>query len=357
VKLADRYLGRELILPFLWGVGAFTVLLMGTQALYELAKLAVQGASLVAIVKLFFLGLPSIMVLTFPMAMLLATLLGFQRLSNDNEVVALFAAGISFYRVLAPVLVVAALVAVVTFGFNEKVVPWTTNAEEALRSQLIGTARPRRPIVLPEYTSEGLARLLVARGYDRNRRAMEDVHFFDFSKERLAGYVEAREAQYDGEGKWVFIDGTTIRPEAGGSVSIHFDRQVITLNRSPDQVAANASRPDALTFQELRRYIAAQESMGLDTSELQVQLQDKLALPFACFVFALIGAPLGIRPQRGSSALGLGVSIIIIFGFYVVGHYMHILGAGGSVSPVVASWLPNVLGLVAGCVLAVRAPK
>jgi lipopolysaccharide export system permease protein len=122
-------------------------------------------------------------------------------------------------------------------------------------------------------------------------------------------------------------------------------------------VAANASRPDALTFQELRRYIAAQESMGLDTSELQVQLQDKLALPFACFVFALIGAPLGIRPQRGSSALGLGVSIIIIFGFYVVGHYMHILGAGGSVSPVVASWLPNVLGLVAGCVLAVRAPK
>lgn len=357
MRLLDRYIAKELVLPFLWGVGAFTVLMMGTQALYELVKLAAQGAPLTVVARLFVLGLPGIVVLTFPMAMLLATLLSFSRLSSENEMAAFYASGISFYRILAPVVWMSVGAAVLTLVFNEKVVPWTSSAAAALKSELAGASRPRRAIIMPQYEGADLARLVVAQRYSHRRRVMERVSFLTFRNGRMVGYVEAREARYDGSGRWIFVDGVTVVPGSRGHLTARFDRQVFAIGHTPGQVAQLQSRPENLTFRQLQQLIAAQERLGVETLELQVQLHDKLALPFACLVFALIGAPLGLQRQRGSSAIGLGLSILVIFGFYVISHYMHILGANGTVSPAVASWLPNTLGACAGIALSVRAPK
>ncbi|MGQ9524557.1 MAG: LptF/LptG family permease [Armatimonadota bacterium] len=357
MRLLDRYIGKELVFPFLWGVGAFTVLLMGTQALYDLVKMAAQGVPLWVVARLFLLGLPGIIVLTFPMAMLLATLLSFSRLSSENEMAAFYASGISFFRILLPIVYMAVGVAALTLTFNEKVVPWTSSAAAALRSEAVGATRPRRAIIMPQYEAGELTRLVVAQRYNQRRRVMEQVLFLSFRGGRMVGYVEAREARYDRSGRWIFLDGVTVVPGSRGHLTASFDRQVFAIGRAPGQVAQLQAKPENLTFRQLQQLIAAQERLGVDTLELQVQLHDKLALPFACLVFALIGAPLGLQRQRGSSAIGLGLSILVIFGFYVVSHYMHILGANGSVSPAVAAWLPNILGMSAGVVLSIRAPK
>jgi len=357
VRILDRYIFKQLAPSFAWGVGAFTVLMLGTQTLYDLAKLAAQGAPFGAIMRLFLLGLPSIIVLTFPMAMLLAALLGFTRLSSENEISALYASGISLYRVLVPVVAMAILAAVLTFAFNEKVVPVTSASAYEIRSEISKSAAPKRAVIMPEYEANELTRLVVAQHFNRRRQTMELVTFFVFKHGKLVGYVEAQEAQYDGAGKWIFRKGTTVVPGERGYLTAGFEQQTFALHRTPAQVAQLQAKPENLSFRQLQQLIATQERLGVDTLELQVRLHDKIALPFACLVFALIGAPLGLRPHRGGSALGLGLSILIIFAFYVFGHYMHILGASGSVSPAVASWLPNIVGLLAGIGLSIKAPK
>jgi lipopolysaccharide export system permease protein len=82
---------------------------------------------------------------------------------------------------------------------------------------------------------------------------------------------------------------------------------------------------------------------------------NKLAIPFTSTVFALIGAPLGLRRLRGGAAVGLGVSILIIFCYYVLWHGMSVLGENGQLSPALASWLANIVGLGIGGFLVARA--
>jgi lipopolysaccharide export system permease protein len=96
---------------------------------------------------------------------------------------------------------------------------------------------------------------------------------------------------------------------------------------------------------------------GADVAEYQVRLYQKIAMPLTTLVFALIGAPLGLRPHRSSSATGLGLSIVIIFAYWVFMHYMTILGRNGAISPVAASFVPTVACGVLGVLLIVRAAK
>jgi lipopolysaccharide export system permease protein len=96
---------------------------------------------------------------------------------------------------------------------------------------------------------------------------------------------------------------------------------------------------------------------GSDVTEYRVRLYQKIALPMASLIFALIGTPLGLRPHRSSSAMGLGLAIVIIFGYWVLMHYMTILGDNGAVTPAAAAFIPTFLGCAAGIALIARAAK
>ena len=123
MRILDRYIFKELLPPFAMGVAMFTAIFMGAALLPELAKLAIKGGGSLEVLWIFLLSIPSVIVVTFPMAMLLSTLLGMGRLSSDSELVAALASGISLRRMAVPVLALATVVAVFDFAFQETVVP------------------------------------------------------------------------------------------------------------------------------------------------------------------------------------------------------------------------------------------
>ena len=104
MRILDRYIFKELLPPFAMGVAMFTAIFMGAALLPELAKLAIKGGGSLEVLWIFLLSIPSVIVVTFPMAMLLSTLLGMGRLSSDSELVAALASGISLRRMAVPVL-------------------------------------------------------------------------------------------------------------------------------------------------------------------------------------------------------------------------------------------------------------
>jgi len=86
-------------------------------------------------------------------------------------------------------------------------------------------------------------------------------------------------------------------------------------------------------------------------------LHQRIAVPFACFIFSMIGVPLGIQRQRSSSSVGLGISVIVIFAYYAIMSMAMALGQGGTLPAFTAVWIPNFLGIIVGAFLVLRASK
>src|SRR5690625_2851097 len=123
MKILDRYVAAQMLMPFLFGVAAFTSLFVSSDLL-RLAGMVVElGAPVGAVARVFLLQLPQVIVLTLPMSVLLATLLALSRLSSTSEIVAMRAGGLSFWRYTAPIFVIAACVSLVAFGVNGWIVP------------------------------------------------------------------------------------------------------------------------------------------------------------------------------------------------------------------------------------------
>src|SRR5438067_8400391 len=136
MRILDRYIARELIGPFLFGVAAFTLIFISGQYLFKLTTMVARGASLVDVSELLALRMVPLAIITFPMATLLATLLSFGRLSGDMEVVALMAGGVSFGRIAVPAFMMGLLVSLFGLFANEVLVPPAGRAAKTTENRI-----------------------------------------------------------------------------------------------------------------------------------------------------------------------------------------------------------------------------
>lgn len=361
IKKLDLYIIKELIDPFLFGLLSFTLILSASMVLFELVRaVALQGMPLVTALKIFIFRMPSVVVYIFPMATLLATLLGFGRLSKDSEIIAFRASGISLYRLIVPVLAMGFAVSLITLAFYEIVVP---QSNLTVKHLLLETAQNRAPkvqenIFMPEIDNGALKRILYAERMKGDE--LDGVVISEFSDGKLNQIVNADTAVWNKErNQWLFKKGVAYLISGSGEYKhlIKFDEQYVTIKYSPADFAAGNKSPDDMNINELREYIALKEKMGVKVTDFKIQLNMKRAIPFACLVFALLGAPLGLSPRRASSSVGLGLSIIVIFIYYVLMFASMALGELEIVSPPVSAWLPNFITLGIGAQILAKAAK
>lgn len=345
MKILDRYIAKELFDPFVFGLSAFTLILSASMVLFDLVRsIVVMGMPILTAGQLFLYRLPSVMVYIFPMATLLATILSFGRLSSDKEIIAFRAGGISLYRLMTPVLAAGLAVSLLTMAFYEIVVPEASKASQALLVQTRMSQAPKlqENVFIPEVEHGTLKRIFYARSLKGD--TMNGVIIQEFLDGQLSQLINAKTAQWQ-NGRWIFRNGITYLLSDTGEYKhlIKFDEQLITIKYSPADFYMGDKRPEEMNFRSLKRYIDLKKKMGTNVTDLAIQLNMKLSIPFACFVFALLGAPLGLNPTRKASSIGLGISVIIIFVYYVLMFAGMSLGYMELVSPFVAAWLPNVV--------------
>ena len=347
IKILDRYLFRELIEPFLFGLGAFTAILSASMIMFELVRAVVlKGMPIMIALQLFAYKLPAVVVYIFPMAMLLGALLAFSRLSHDSEIIAFQSSGLSLYRLIIPVLFLGLLVSFTNLAFQEVVVP---KANKTAKNLLITTTTKQPPklqknVFIPEMERGVLKRIFYADTL--SGATMKDVIVQEFSEGRLAQIMTAKEAQWlINKAQWLFKTGTIYLISDAGEYKhlIKFQEQAITIKYTPADFYIGDKSPDDMTIAELREFITLKEKMGVDVTDFKIQLNMKMSIPFASLVFALLGAPLGLSPRRASSSIGLGISILVIFFYYIVTFVSLSIGELKLFSPVVSAWLPNVV--------------
>jgi lipopolysaccharide export system permease protein len=371
--LMDRYIAAELLLPFLFGVGAFSAVLVAVGTVFDLVRKVVESGLPIAIaMNVFALQLPSFIVLAFPMSTLLATLMTYSRLSSDSELIALRSCGVSIYRLVLPAVILSFAITGMTFLFNEQVVPATNYRATLTLEQALKEEKPKfqeQNIFYPEYEevrqldgskAKILTRLFYADQFDGQR--MKGLTIIDRSKEGLHQIVVSDSAMWNSQqNSWDFFNGTIylIAPDSSYRNIVRFEHQQLQLPRTPLDLAARVRDSDEMNIAQVRQQleVARVNSDERKIRRYKLRIQEKIAFPFICVVFGLVGATLGTNPQRKGRATSFGISIVVIFSYYLLLFISDALGLTGVLSPWMAAWLPNIFGIGAVGLLLLQAAK
>lgn len=374
IPLLDRWLTGELMGPLLFGIAAFTAVSLSVGVVFELVRrVAESGLPLVTAMLVLLLRLPGFLVLSFPMATLMATLLAYSRLSGSSELTALRSVGVSTRRMVVAALVLAMVMSLLTFVFNDLIVPRAnleaTNTLERALGRAISSdkgdnilySRFGRIKLEDGESTRQLTHIFYARKYRRGE--MQDVTLIDFSRLGQRQMLMAETGHWnDDKGLWEFRDGRilNIDERTGGTTSAQFDRYLYPLSRDPQEVAKLPTDASLMTVGQARRAerLLREANNTKEARRLRVRIQEKFAFPAICLVFGLIGSSLGVRPHsRTSRSQGFGISVLLIFGYYLMSFIFSSLGINGSLAPIPAAWLPVVLGLGGGAWLLRRASQ
>ena len=364
VPLLDRWLLGELISPLLFAVAAFTVVSLSVGVMFELVRQIVEsGLPVLIAVQVLLQRLPSFLVISFPMATLMATLLAYSRLSANSELTALRSVGVTATRMIMPALVLALVMSSLTFVFNDVVVPRSNRSAEITLRRALGKAIATEKgdnIVYSRFgrvqqadgsSSRGLVQLFYASRF--NDGTMTGVTVLDFSRKGFTQMLVAESAEWnEREAKWAFLNGQilTLTP-SGSTTSADFERYLYPLSAAPIRIAKLPKDANNMTVAEALQAEQLLRNAGdiKEARRLQVRIQEKFTLPMACLVFGLIGASLGAKPNnRTSRSQGFGISVVLILVYYVLSFSFSSLGVKGTLSPILAAWSPVLISLAGG---------
>ena len=370
----DRWLVGELIGPLMFGIAAFTAVSLSVGVVFELVRrVAESGLPLLAALQVLLLRLPGFLVLAFPMATLMATLLAYSNLTGKSELTALRSVGVSTRRMVVPALAVSLLMSLLTFMFNDLIVPQAnlaaTNTLEVALGKALTTEKGNNVLYsrfgrikqLEGESVKQLTHLFYSRKYLHG--VMEDVTLIDFSRAGQRQMLTARTGRWnDSQGMWEFSNGYIVNLDeaSGTTTSARFERYFYPLSRNPVEIAKIPSDPAALTVGQALRAERLLEEAGntKEARRMRVRIQEKFAFPAICLVFGLIGSSLGVRPyNRTSRSQGFGISVLLIFGYYLMSFIFSSLGISGTLVPILAAWSPVVIGLVGGLHLLNKASR
>ena len=362
LRILDVYIFREVVFAFLFAICAFTAVFIGSGTLFRIARYITDyGASFTSVVKIFVYGLPGIVMWTFPMSMLLATLLTFGRLSSSSEITAMKSCGISFGRIAAPAIFLGIIVSIGAILFNEHVVPWANTAyNNVVYYEIQGNTelKSQDHIIVKEITGGKMQRLIYAREYKAREEILEGVTMQLFNEEGKVTHVEnATFAEWHNE-QWVMHDGMIYDlSNEQRTHTMKFDKQILPIKASPQQIIREQKKPEELTMRELKEQIQIMKSQYANTNALETELYQRITVPMASLIFAIVGVPLGLQPTRTPSSKGFAVSVIIIFAYYAVMTLANAIARSGAIAPMYAVWIPNVIGLIFGFVCMWRASR
>ncbi|MEW6515971.1 MAG: LptF/LptG family permease [candidate division FCPU426 bacterium] len=361
MKTLRWYVVRELVFPFFMGVTVFTFILI-MDKIFTLSDLIVKyGVSVLTVGRLLLYILPATFAITIPMACLVAVLVAFSRLKSDNELTALRASGISPLPLLDSLLALALALTLGMIAFNNTVLP---DANMAYRTLYFDIVSQRAAIVIREHVFVEDFDGYIFRVGDKNpvTGELRDVIVFVRGQkpEDPVRTIFARRGQLisDHENRRVLLkleDGymqvvARDNPSVLSRVDFNTTFLDLDINRSlaqPVQSLPRSAREMSMT--DIRRQIDLDLREGKDVNLLWVEYHKKVSIPFACLVFVLIGAPVGILVPRSGRYVAYFVAVILIFLYYIAISLGETFGANGKLDPFLSMWIPNLFLAGAGC--------
>jgi len=307
-------------------------------------------------------SMPYFLAYIIPMSVMMSVLLTFLRLSNDNEIVALKAGGISLYHLLPPVIVFSVLSALLGAGMSIYGIPWGQQAYKKLALEVV---QSNFNVGLKERqfidSFDGVT--FYVNKIDLKNNSLHDIYIEDQRNEKLSSTIVAPEGRiFAGEDKYSFIlslyKGTVNQVDVDGRAvyATKFDTYDfrLDLKGSMKNISQRAKKEKDMSLEELIAYLKKGDSQGKKYLAVKMELHKRFSIPFACIALGVLAVPLGIGSSATRKTAGMGIGLIAFLLYYLLLSAGLVLGESGSLPPVFGMWMPNVIMGALGIYLMVR---
>ncbi len=354
MKILDRYVAREMAVPFVAGFFVILILLLGN-IVYNNINIIVSRISEWRLLLYFILlKSPNFVMLSLPSGALFGCSLAITRLVKDNEITVMRAAGISLRRIFLPAFVVGALLSGCAYLFQEKVTVWAERESVQVIKRLWMASGPPPVEANVFFKIDQYTFYINEASRDGNKLILRGVMIWEPpSGQGFATLTTADTAQQVGS-VWVLKHGRTVRINAAGDPELVATFETANLNihqNIADYFLAEQKSPKGMSIGELRQQMDQLKKTGQKDDQFQLEFGYKLAIPLSSLVLMFCIAPLSVRFGKGGGFTGVLVSICVLFLYWNVILFSQVLGNTGGLPPWLAGWSEVIIFTVVGAVL------
>jgi len=365
-RILDEYVVREFLNTFFLVLCGF-VLLMLVFTFFEIMGDILRNHIPVSAVGAYLLNLaPSMIYQIAPLAVLIGVLVTFGVLNRNSEIVAMKATGISLYRLVIPILCIAAMLSISLFLFDDYFLPQANRKQEALHNLIKG--RPAQTVLHPEKNwifgqprPGESARIFYYQYFDRDRDEFVNLSVFEFDATTFAlsrRIFAARAVWEPTTSSWAFLKGWQREIKGANVADYHefAEASFPEIHEDPGYFVKEKLQSQEMNFGQLDSYIGDLRQSGFDTMRLRVELWHKLAYPLVAIVMAMLAIPFALSMGRRGSLTGIAVAIGVALVYYVVDNFFGALGNVNYLPAAMAAWSSDILFGLVGFYLLLRTP-
>lgn len=356
-RIIDRYIFKELLPPFYLSLILFIFIFLTNQILRLMSLLINKGVEILTILRVLLYITPSFLVLTLPMAVLISSIAAFNRLSQDREIMAMRASGISPYRLFIPVGIFSLIIYLSTAILSLYAQPWSGKSVKNLAFNIL---KKEITIGLEEGKFNDLINNMII--YIDKMPAplsMRGIFISDIRDPNNPSLIAAREGdiitdQASSHIEFILKDGSINKRGKNGSI---YQRVVFSTYSLKFDLAEELKKGrgiDSPSVDEIKKKIA--QSGGKDSRYLRLleEYYKNLSFPFASIIFGILGVPLGIYSRYSGRLGGFAIGIAMIVSYYLLIILGDSLASSGALSPAYSAWLPNIVFVMLALYLVIK---
>lgn len=361
MKILHCYILKAHILPFSFGLALFTFIFFLSEIFKSSELLITKQIPGILIITLLLCYLPAIFNITIPIALLMATLTTWGKLKAENEITAMWASGVSLISSIAWLIFIGIFFSLTTLIMGDTLLPYTNYTIEKIHSTIMQQdpsiyLEEKRVIKIGE-------REIFIDEVSEEKKMLKGIYIYEYMSDLgiPKQAIFARVANYTRIDHGIILnlkDGTIHQMEEKDPSKyrvLAFDVHTIILGSKENKVDQNILKSiEAMSSLELKKEIKKYKELNLNFRPLIIELAKHVTMPFGCLSFILIGLPLGLLVKHNDKSIGFGISILIVFVYYLLLKLNENLAEKELIEPFMAMWLPNILLGSIGIILLMR---
>lgn len=353
MKILDRYLIKQFVQTFLFGLLAFTLLFVLIDMMENLDDFIDQDVPGQYIFEFYLVFIPEIIRLMLPVSILLSGLFTTGKLVNLNELTAMKSAGISIFRYLIPFVIVSFIISTAAVYFGGYIVPEANKHKIFIEQTFM-----KKGIVFSGsniYFQDNKTRIVSVSFYDKERNQANRVSIQEFDPDDhtiMTKRIDANRMVYDSaKSSWILNNGTERSFSGDFETSADFSsKELHGLNFKPEDILKKQQKPEEMSLAELLNFADEQLRSGNDPTVVLIEFHSKIAFAFSCLIVILFGVPISTNKRKGSLAIQFGINILITFIYLVFMKISQAFGKNGVLQPFITAWAANFL-FIAGAII------
>ena len=361
--LLDDYVLRDFFVHLGMILATFLILVLVFTLFELLGDILRNRVPALVVVEYLVNVTPYLLYSVAPLVMLLAVLVTFGLMQRSNEITAIKATGISIYRIVTPVIVAAAVLAVGLFFADQFYLPRTNKRQEALHNQIKGKPaqtylRPDRKWIFGQNND-----IYYYQFFDPDHDQFGNITVFQLDKANftVTRRIHADRAHWaDNLNRWVYEKGWE-RTLHGAAIAENgyrpFDVSTFPeLTETPAYFKKEVKQYSEMNYQELHRYIRDLEQSGFDVVRLRVELNKKLSYPLITLIMAVLAIPFAVSAAKKGAITGVATAVIIAIVYTVVSRWFEAMGNLNQLPPALAAWSPDLIFALVGAYQILKVP-